>query len=120
MEVTPMFAIQPINKFYKEIKYLGVRKDTGLPYPVYGSDPDCYKKIKDFETKESAIEFLTKFISRDNIDVTNLSISQIVDISLVNNANQFQIIEYEIENNSIKVTNTYPQSQFTREGWYKV
>lgn len=115
-----MFAIQAINKFYKELKYFGVRKDTGLPYPVYGSDPDSYKKIHSFETKEAAIEYLTKFISRENIDVSNLSVSQVVDISLVNNANQFQIIEYQLEKTSIKVVSTYPQPQFTREGWYKV
>lgn len=120
LEVLHMFAIQPINKFYTNKRYVGIRANSNLPYPVYDGNPDCPKDIHGFETKESALDYLTKFVNREGIDVVKLSISEIVDISLINNSNQFQIIEYEIEDNKLKVLNTYPQPQFTREGWYKV
>lgn len=113
-----MFAIQPINRFYKNVRYVGIRKETNLPYLVYEGNPDCPRDIHDFGTLESAIEYLTKFINRENINVSELSTSQMVDIALVNNSNKFDIIEYHIEDDKIKVINTYPQSQFNRKDWY--
>ena len=115
-----MFAIQPINKFYTNKRYIGVRSDTNLPYPVYEGNPDFPASIHGFETKEAALDYLTKFINREGIDVLKLSISQIVDISIINNSNQFTIIEYSISEGKFNIINTFPQPQFTREGWYKV
>jgi len=115
-----MFAIHPINKFYTNKRYVGIRKDTQLPYPVYEGNPDFPASIHGFETKEEALKYLTKFINREGIDVLKLSISEMVDISIINNSNQFNIIEYSIDDGKLNIINTFPQSQFTREGWYKV
>ena len=113
-----MFAIQPINKFYTTRKFIGISKDN-LPYPVYEGNDNCPSEIHDFTSLENAVDYLTKFLNRENINVLNLSISQTLDIALVNDANDFNIIEYEVDEGHIKVLNTYPQTQFARNNWYK-
>jgi len=112
-----MFAIECINKFYKYHRYVGLR-DTNLPYLVYEGNSDCPKDIHDFQTKENAEKYLANFISRENIDVMKLGISEMVDIALVNNSNKFSILEYSIDNDKLVVVNEYPQDQFTRKEWW--
>ena len=114
-----MFAIQPINKFYTTVKYVGINNDTKVPFVVYADNPNCPKDVYDFGTFEAALDYLTKFIHRENIDVSELTTSQIVDVSLVNNANQFDIVEYEIEDGKMKILSAHTQTQFSRDNWYK-
>lgn len=113
-----MFAIQPSNRLYKDNRYIGVRKDSDLPYIIYEGNADFPQDIHDFGTKDAALEYLTKIMNRDGIDVFKLTTSQVVDLSLVDNADKYYIIEYEIIENKLKVINSYLQSQFTRKGWY--
>ena len=112
-----MYAIQCINRLYKGTKYVGLR-DTGLPYPVFDGNTDCPKDIHDFGTKEAAEAFLAKFLKRENIDLSQLSTSEVVDIALVNNANKFQIIKYHIDNDNVVVDEKYELPQFNRKDWY--
>lgn len=114
-----MFAIQPINKFYNTKKYLAINSETNIPYIIYEGGPNYPEGIKGFETPKDAVDYLTKFINREGIDVMSLTISQMVDISLVNNANQFDIVEYEIQEGKMKVIATHTQTQFNRDAWYK-
>ena len=114
-----MFAIQPINKFYSTVKYVGIHSDTKLPYIVYATNPNCPKDVHGFKTLEEAVDYLTKFINRENIDISSLTTSQIVDISLVNNANQFDIVEYEVVEGKMKIISSHTQKQFNRDNWYK-
>lgn len=114
-----MFVIQPVNKFYNNRKFVGVHSDTNLPYIVYEGNKDFPADVYDFKSLENAINWLSEFIHRDNIDVLKLSTSELVDISLVNNANQFLILECEIEDNKLNIVNNYPQKQFDRDNWYK-
>lgn len=114
-----MFAIRPTNRFYKTNRYVGVRSDTKLPYLVYEGNSDFPGSIHDFGTLEAAVSYLTKtIVNRDDIDIASLSPSQMVDLSLVNNANKFDIIEYSIQNNTLEIINTFPQPQFSRKDWY--
>lgn len=112
-----MFAIQCINKFYKYSRYIGLH-DSGLPFLVYEGNSNFPHSVHDFASKENAADYLAKFISRENIDVSKISISEMVDISLVNNSNKFTIIEYSIDNNKLVVVKEYPQDQYTRKEWY--
>ena len=109
-----MFAIQPINKLYKTKRYVGINSETKIPYLVYEGNSDYPTAIHDFGTRESALDYLTKFIYRENIDINSLPTSQVIDVVLVNNANQFDIIEYDIVEGEFKVLNTYRQPQFNR------
>lgn len=112
-----MFVIQPINRLYKENKYVGIR-ESGLPYPIYETSKGYPSAIHDFESKEAAESFLIKFVNHENIDISELSASQMVDIALVNNANKFQILKCKIENNKLVVEETYQLPQFSRKDWY--
>jgi len=114
-----MFIIQPINKFYNNRRFVGIHSDTNLPYIVYDGNPDCPSAIHDFESVENAVDWLTNFIQRKDIDTISLSISQVVDLSLVNNANQFVVHECDIVDGELKITTSYPQTQFDRNNWYK-
>lgn len=114
-----MFIIQSINKFYNTRRFVGIRSESNLPYVVYAGNPDYPSAIHDFESVENAVDWLTKFIHRENIDVTVLSTSQVIDLSLVNNANQFQILECNIVDSELEIVNTFPQPQFDRDCWYK-
>ncbi len=114
-----MFAIQPINKFYSTVKYVGIHSDTKLPYIVYATNPNCPKDVYYFGTLEAAVDYLNKFINRENIDINNLTTSQTIDIYLVNNANQFDIVEYEIVDDKMKIISIHTQQQFNRDSWYK-
>lgn len=113
-----MFAIQPTNRLYPSNKYIGVRPDSNLPYPVYEGSANFPKEIYDFKTKEAALAYLAKILDREGIDLGTLITSQIVDLMLISNADKFYIIEYEIVDDKIKVLNSYLQPQFTRKGWY--
>ena len=114
-----MFAIQPINKFYSTVKYVGINNETKVPFVVYANNPNCPKDVYDFGTLESAVDYLTKFIHRENVDVNHLTTSQLVDVSLVNNANQFDIVEYEVVEGKMKIISIHTQTQFNRDSWYK-
>jgi len=114
-----MFAIQPINKFYSTKRYVAINSETNIPYLVYECNADYPQAIHDFGTLEAATDYLTKFITRENIDINKLTTAQVIDVVLVNNCNQFDIIEYEIEEGQVKVKNTYTQPQFNRSAWFK-
>lgn len=112
-----MFAIQPINKYYQNNRYVGLRKDTNLPYLVYEGNPDFPNDVYGFNTAHEALTYLEKFISHEGLDIENITTAQVIDLALVNNANKFQIIEYDINDGKFTILNTYPQPQFNREGW---
>ena len=114
-----MFAIQPINKFYSTVKYVGINNETKVPFVVYANNPNCPKDVYGFETLKDAVDYLTKFIHRENVDINHLTTSQLVDVSLVNNANQFDIVEYEVVDSKMKIISTHTQTQFNRDSWYK-
>lgn len=113
-----MFAIRPTNRFYKINRYVGIRSDTNLPYLVYEGNSDFPGSIHDFGTLEAAKLYLKKIVEHIDIDVTELSTSQMVDLALVNNANKFDIIEYTIVDNKLCITATHPQPQYNRKDWY--
>lgn len=113
-----MFAIQPINRFYSTKRYVGVRPDSNLPYLVYESNSDYPNSIHGFTTYNDALSYLTKIVNREDLDVCNLTTSQTIDLVLVDNANKFDIIEFEIAEGQLKILNTYPQTQFSRKDWY--
>ena len=112
-----MFAIQAINRFYKINRYFGVR-DNGLPFLVYEGNSDYPKAIHRFKTQESAERYLTEFIQRKNIDMTKISLSERIDIILCNNSNKFQIVEFNVDNDKMVISNTYKLPQFDRKDWY--
>lgn len=109
-----MFAIQPVNKLYKTKRYVGINSETNIPYLVYEGNDDYPEAIHDFGTLKAALDYLTKFINRENFDINALSPSQVVDVVLVNNANQFNIVEYTIDEGELKISNTHKQPQFNR------
>ena len=113
-----MFAIQPSNRLYKDKRYVGIRKDTGLPYLIYEGNPDYPKDIYGFATKQEALVYLNKIIYREDINVSELTTSQIVDLTLVNDADKFYVVDYEIADNTMCVHTTELQDEFTRKGWY--
>ena len=109
-----MFGIQCNNKLYKENRYIGIR-DTNLPYLIYEGNLDYLKNIHPFNTKDEALSYLTRIINREGIDICELTTSQIVDLTLVNNNTSYQIIEFEIDDNKLKVIERHKLPQFSRK-----
>lgn len=111
-----MFAIQPINRLYKDKRYIGLREDKIIPYLIYEGNSDYPNDIYGFANKEDALTYLTCFVDRTEINKMKLTTSQIVDIALVNNCVGFQIVEYEIQEGNMIILNILPQPQFNKKG----
>ncbi len=102
-----MFAIQCTNRLYKYNRYVGL-KTSGKPQIVYESSSNFPDAIKGFREKESAEKFLTKIITREDVDIYSLSPADVVDYALITDSTEFKIIEYKIQNGNFEILNSYP------------
>lgn len=102
-----MFAIQCTNRLYKYKRYVGL-KSSGKPQIVYESSNNFPDAIKGFREKESAEKFLTKIITREDVDIYSLSPADVVDYALITDSTEFRIIEYKIQNGNLEILNSYP------------
>ena len=101
-----MFAIQCINRLYKYYRYIGL-KSSGNPQIVYEGSNNFPDAIKGFREKESAEKFLTKIITREDVDIYSISPADIVDYALITDSTEFRIIEYRIRNGNLEILNSY-------------
>lgn len=101
-----MFAIQCVNRLYNYHRYVGL-KSSGNPQIVYEGSSNFPDAIKGFREKESAEKFLTKIITREDVDIYSISSADIVDYALITDSTEFRIIEYRIRNGNLEILNSY-------------
>ena len=108
------YCIECFNKYTDYTRYLA-EDAQGIPYLSYEGLAGYPNNIKQFRLASSAKNYLRSTLTRENIDITKLSMNQRIELIRVNNNNKYFIAKCHIDDaNNFIVESKEVISEFTR------
>lgn len=108
------YCIECYNKYTDYIRYIA-EDANGSPYLTYEGLVGYPNNIKQFKLASSAKNYLKSILSRENIDITKLSMNQRIELIRVNNNNKYFVVKCHIDDSgNFAVESKEVVSEFTK------
>ena len=108
------YCIECFNKYCDYIRYLA-EDDQGIPYLTYEGLVRYPNNIKQFRLASSAKNYLKSTLSRESFNISELTISQRIELIRINNSNKYFVVRCHIDDaENFAVESKEVMSEFTR------
>lgn len=90
------YCIECSNKNIDYYRYIA-EDDQGIPYLTYEGLSEYPNNIKQFKLASSAKNYLRSILTRENIDITKLTMNQRIELIRINNNNKYFVVKCHID-----------------------